>query len=290
MFTGLSLTVFLKVCNCLLKKFEMKKIGILPQRDSLLLFFMRLRLGSIFEDLAERFGVSQPTATKIFQFWLPRATVALKQLVCWLPDEVIKTTMPESFQIDHPNTTCIIDGTEIFIQRPINLRARGQVFSNYKKHSTVKLLVAVAPSGYFMFVSKAFGGRASDKFTIFSSGFMDLLKPGMEVMADRGYTCHSELKAKGVKLNTPAFMRGLTQLPPTDVVRTRRIASVRIHVERAIARLKNFRILKNTFPLKSIDSIEKIAICCAGLSNLQPPLIQRKFNSRKKLPNFLIQR
>lgn len=289
-YTGVSLSVFREICSCLCTKYEMRRRGPMSQNDTILLFFMRLRLGLLFEDLAIRFGVTQPTATRIFKFWLPRAAVAFKELVCWLPNEVIKATMPDSFKIDYPNTTCIIDGTELFIQRPLNLRARGQVYSNYKKHSTVKLLVAIAPSGYFMFVSQPFGGRASDKFTIYNSGFLDVLKPGMEVMADRGYKCHDELSAKGVKLNTPAFMKGLNQLPPTDVVRTRRIASVRIHVERAIARLKNFRILKNIFPIKSIDTIENIVICCAGLSNLQPPLIQRKFGSREKAPGFLIRR
>jgi hypothetical protein len=39
-----------------------------------------------------------------------------------------------------------------------------------------------------MFISKAFGGRASDKFIVEKSGFMNYLLPGDEIMADRGFT------------------------------------------------------------------------------------------------------
>jgi hypothetical protein len=42
-----------------------------------------------------------------------------------------------------------------------------------------------------MFISKAFGGRASDKFIVEKSGFMNYLLPGDEIMADRGFTISS---------------------------------------------------------------------------------------------------
>jgi DDE superfamily endonuclease/Helix-turn-helix of DDE superfamily endonuclease len=283
-YTGVSKQVFDKICNILGNHYQYEMVKI-SHENQILLFLMRLRLGLLMEDLAFRFLISRPMASKIFNFWLPRAAGLLNEIICWLPKEVINSTMPTLFQQLYPNTTCIIDGTEVFVQRPFNLRARAQVYSNYKKHTTVKFLVAIAPSGYFMFVSKAFGGRASDKLTINKSGFLSKIQPGMEIMADRGYTITEELGSRGAKLNVPAFTRGRKQLSAPEIIKTRRIASVRIHVERAIARLKSFRILKNTFPLKSVESIEDIIMCCAALSNLQPPLIQRATASRKKVLN-----
>ena len=37
-------------------------------------------------------------------------------------------------------TTIIIECFEVFIERPSNLLARAQTFSNYKHHNTVKVL------------------------------------------------------------------------------------------------------------------------------------------------------
>ena len=41
------------------------------------------------------------------------------------------------------NSVGIIDGTEIFIQRPSNLETQKSSFSDYKSHTTVKYLVAI---------------------------------------------------------------------------------------------------------------------------------------------------
>ena len=79
-------------------------------------------------------------------------------------------------------------------------------------------------------------------------GILKLLEPGDQVMAD----LEDDLPA-GVTLNIPAFLDGKDQPRAEDEIVTRRIASVRVHVERAIARIKSFRILKQVFPLKSIE-------------------------------------
>jgi hypothetical protein len=55
-----------------------------------------------------------------------------------------------------------------------------------------------------MFISKAFGGRASDKFIVEKSGFMNYLLPGDEIMADRGFTIDDLLFPLRVKLNNNA--------------------------------------------------------------------------------------
>ena len=65
-------------------------------------------------------------------------------------------------------------------------------------------------------------------------------------MADRGFTIKEMLKDVGVELNIPPFMEGRKQLPSKEVEQGRHIASVRIHVERAIGRIKTFSILQHT--------------------------------------------
>ena len=62
------------------------------------------------------------------------------------------------------------------------------------------------------------------------------------------------------------------QLSKKAVKSTRAIASVRIHVERAIERLKDFRILQGNFLLPMLRIADNILNVCAALCNLLPPL------------------
>ena len=71
-----------------------------------------------------------------------------------------------------------------------------------------------------------------------SPGILDLLEPGDSVMANRGFEIQDLLVSKNSSLNIPPFMRCKDQLDPDEEDETRRIASVRIHVERAIERIK----------------------------------------------------
>ena len=59
-------------------------------------------------------------------------------------------------------------------------------------------------------------------------------------MADCGFTVDEELKQLKVDLNIPAFLGGRSQLTKAEVKESQTIASVRIHVERAISRIKKF--------------------------------------------------
>lgn len=81
------------------------------------------------------------------------------------------------------------------------------------------------------------------------------------------------LAEKGVDLNIPPFMEGREQLPADEVKHGRGIASLRIHVERAIGRIKNYTILKGTLPITMIRISNQIVSVCAWLTNFQPALV-----------------
>ena len=89
--------------------------------------------------------------------------VRLKSLVRWPAREQLHLTMPTEFRNCFKKCVAIIDCFEVFCERPKLLRARAQTWSNYKHHNTIKFLIASAPQGCITFVSKGWGGRASDQ-------------------------------------------------------------------------------------------------------------------------------
>ena len=85
----------------------------------------------------------------------------------------------------------------------------------------------------------------SDKEITQHSGFYEKVGHGDLVLADRGFLIADELAVRGASLAIPAFTRGKSQLSQKDVETSRRLARYRIHVERAIRRVKIFRILSS---------------------------------------------
>ena len=94
-------------------------------------------------------------------------------------------------------------------------------------------------------------------------------------MADRGFTIRDMLKELDIELNIPPFMQGRQQLPQQEIQEGRTMTSLRIHVERAIGRIKAFNICKSTIPLSLALLSNQIVCVCAFLSNFHPALVPR---------------
>ena len=253
------------------KKFGPKRK--LRIRDELVLVLMKLRLGLTNEFLATIFSISVTTCSQIFNTWIPFLAKELKPLIFW-PDKVtVRNMLPKEMATKYPAVRCTVDCTEIFIQRPRHLELQALTWSDYKKHNTAKYLIAIAPNGMISFVSRGWGGRTSDKHIVKESGFLNLVDPGDVILADRGFTIQAELLMLGAKLEVPPASSGWEQQTAEDVAKTKKIANARIHVERAIGRMKWFSILRNTIPLTLMSILDDIVVVCAQLCNLLPPLV-----------------
>ncbi|CAN8014815.1 unnamed protein product [Ixodes persulcatus] len=188
--------------------------GTMNTADQVLMTLMRLRLCLLYGDLARRFHISVAQVARVFRKLMNILAGILSKVIAWLPKEVILATPPAQFiESGYANTTAIIDCTEAPLQIPKRLFARGQSFSYYKGRNTVKFLIAIAPSGFLMFVSCAYEERASsDKHIIHDSGFVEYLSHNDHIMAERGFSLSTKIKEKWVKLNVPAFTRGRKQI------------------------------------------------------------------------------
>ena len=287
-YTGLpTWGVFLHVFSTLVMHIPRKRASRtrMTQRDEFLLVLMRLRLNLLIEDLAYRFNVAKSTVCHIFTTWIDVMAIRLKFLVKWPTKEMVQANMPQVFRETYPRARCIIDCSEVFIEQPLSFQARAQTYSNYKKHNTVKFLIAISPAGTISFISRLWGGRVSDKYLTHQSGFLRLLEPGDTVLADRGFDIADDIGLHGGDLAIPAFTRGKSQLTQREVEFSQRLARVRIHVERVIGLMKNkYTILQGTLPVslvkhKDKDShselanVDKILIACAALTNLCPSVV-----------------
>ncbi|XP_049525924.1 uncharacterized protein LOC125946467 [Dermacentor silvarum] len=200
-------------------------------------------------------------------------TKEVGQMDLWLSRDKVDKAMPAIFKERYPSTRAIIDATEVRCEVPSSLVLQSATYSTYKSTNTMKGLVVISPDGTITFLSKLFTGSVSDKELVEKSGFLKLkFEPGDSVMADKGFKIQDLLSAKGVALNIPPFLRR-QHLTEEEVRQTEEIASLRIHVERRIQRIKAFHIFDRPIPLSIAPIINEIWALCAFLSNLQSPLI-----------------
>ena len=233
----------------------------------------RLRQGLPEEHLAHLFKVSVSTVSRVFITWLNFMYLRLGQINIWPSRTAIDKTMPEDFKKKYSSTRVIIDCTEVRCQMPSSLQLNGELFSNYKHRTTLKGLIGISPGGAITFISQLYTGSISDREIVARSGFLDLpFEDNDSVMADKGFTIQ-DLLPLGVSLNIPFFLGSSSQMPAEDVVKTQEIASLRIHVERAINKIKNFHIWDGVIPLHQLGLANQMWSVCAILCNAQPKII-----------------
>ncbi|XP_039660451.1 uncharacterized protein LOC120561382 [Perca fluviatilis] len=198
--------------------------------DELFLFLNYLALGLKQKDLADRYGVHQSTVSRIIHTWSNFLFCVLGSQRIWIPQNKISEHLPAEFK-DYPDTTVILDCTELRCQTPSSPLLQSEVYSSYKSHCTLKGMIGMAPHGAVTFVSPLFAGSVSDKQILVESGLCKLLRPDMAIMVDRGFLVDDCVPCKVYR---PAFLAGRPQMPANEVRETQSIARLRVHVERLI--------------------------------------------------------
>ena len=246
--------------------------------DELFLFCVRLKLGLFELDLAQRFELYVASISRKITTWANFLYFFLGNQPIWPTRECINEYMPDSFKKLYPSTRVILDCTEIYVQTPSSLLLQSQLYSSYKSNTTLKGLIGIAPHGAITFVSSLYTGSISDK-EITRSGILDLLEAHDSVMADKGFDIADLLMSKQVSLNLPPFLRGQTQFSAQEVLKTKNIAKVRIHVERAIRRIKEFHLFDSDISLSTLGSVNQLYTVACLLTNFQGALIKDTGNS-----------
>ncbi|CAN7995749.1 unnamed protein product, partial [Ixodes hexagonus] len=153
----------------------------------------------------------------------------------------------------------VLDCTEIPLQKPKNMESQLLTYSHYKGTHTAKVLVCETPGGLISYVSPAYCGRSSDTHITKESGLLEKCLPFIDsVMVDKGFLIDELCSEHKVELIRPPFLRKKEQLSKQDTKSNQNIAAARVHVERAIQRMRLFRILRESFSTDLLPQIDDI--------------------------------
>lgn len=247
------------------------------EKVSIYLTLKKIRTNHTFAELADDFGISESYASKLFSQAVIVIGAIIKQLINWPSRQSIKNQLPLSFRTNFSNVESIIDCSEIEIQKPTDAIKQSMAWSEYKKANTLKYLISTTPDGIINFISTGFGGRISDVAIVEESGFLDCIKEGCCVMADRGFkNIETVLLQKKCKFFRPPSTTSNKKFNKEEALKTKRIASIRIHVERVIRHVREFKMLRphSCVNHKLIPYMDHAINVACGLINMQEHLIK----------------
>ncbi|KAK7118574.1 hypothetical protein R3I94_002119 [Phoxinus phoxinus] len=246
--------------------------GILLE-DQVFMALMKVRQDYPHLHLAQLFQCSTATVSNVVNTMIHLLHKVLFQaMMSTVPSrQKNQGSMPASFQSSAFNCRMIVDCTDIHIAAPSQMDQAKLTYSTYRGMHSFKVLISVAPNGVINFCSQLFPGSASDKFIVQQSGILAHLVAGDLILADKGFLI-SDIVPAGVIVNIPPFLNK-GRFTESEVKATKEIAKNRIHVERANARLKEFRIL-DLIPSHLRNSANVLVQLCCALVNLQNPLIK----------------
>ena len=117
----------------------------------------------------------------------------------------------------------------------------------------------------------------SDKQITTESGYLDNLVRNDLVIADMGFDITEVVALRSAEVKIPAFTRGKSQLTAYEFESTRKLASLRIHVERVIGMLTSkYTIVNSDIPTdllfaregETITTLDKIVVVGCALVNM----------------------
>ena len=251
------------------------------KQQQLLIVLVKLRMNYLFTDMAYRLNIHNATVHRIFHETLNVLYYRLAFLVKWPDRDAMRKSMPYCFQEAFGNKVAVIvDCFELFTEKPGGAKDQLVTYSNYKSHTTAKYLIGISPQGVITSISDGYGGRTPDKWITNESKILQNLLPGDVIMADRGFRIHDEVSFYQAKLAIPSFTKGKLQMHPLDIDNSRKVAHVRIHVERVIGLLlRKFRCFDCNIPIEflktrcSKPTLDKIVLVCSAITNLNTSVV-----------------
>lgn len=271
--TGLSNFQMLHTIERAVKSiYKDERVNKLTIKDRIILTFTKLKCNLSYYVLSVLFGITVQLCTTYISKMISILSSALKCTIRFVDMNEIQKNMPSCF-MDFTNVRVVVDCTEVTIQKPKCLCCRIKFYSQYKSNTTVKIMIGVSPAGLITFISRCYGGRASDKAIFEQSDIITQMNRGDAVMVDKGFLIDELCDSFGIKLIRPPFLKNKKQLSAKEADLNSKIARARVHVERVNQRIKIFKILTGPLPFSLVPKIDCIFTIICAVTNLSPPIL-----------------
>lgn len=168
------------------------------------------------------FGVSQSTASRRWD--------DLREVI----GEVLAGWTPEPGEAAR-NCTVLVDGT---LARTWDWRHRDDLYSGKHRDTGFNLQVVATMAGRLLAIGEPVPGARHDAYAYTASGIQAALA-GMDVLGDLGYL--------GCGPTTGTRTPPAGELSPDRVETNKALSRIRAHIEHAISRLKNWKILGSRY-------------------------------------------
>lgn len=213
---------------------------------------VRLRRNNTYQDLGEDFGVTHQTAWNNVQ-----------PIVAFLAD-VLDCDEQEDLSALVEGKVCLVDGSLVAVS---NWRHRTDLYSGQHRRYGMNIQVVVDLHGRVIMVSRAFPGSWHDMRCFTEAALAKLLEGAGGMIADKGY--------QGSSVVTPVKKKPGADLAEPDGALNRRLSTIRVAVEWAIAHLKNWRILATRYR-SDLSRIDTDIRAVAGLQKLKEQFAERR--------------
>ena len=133
-----------------------------------------------------------------------------------------------------------------------------------KSNNTLKKLIFFCTKSGS--ISEAYAGSCTDRFITEDTNIFAKFTPGFMVLFDIGFNVQDLLLSRQMKCVLTPFVRSKRQFTLSEVYQGKRIARERIHIERVMGKLKEFRLLNHVLPINMTDRCDHLwnvagAIC-----------------------------
>jgi len=251
----------------------------LDGRNSIFFTLFVLRTGIDVSDASPLFGIDDSTGSRYFSSYLCFLHEWLESEFPTPTAEQIAAATPEWVKNKLPGwpLQLIFDATEFRTEFPEDLMVYRTLWSNYKHWTTVKLLGGIYPlPGGFCKNSAdptAFGGSGGDVGCTLVSRLIKILLTDHASLADKGFTLHTQFAALYHYLFIPMYAYNKQKsFSKEDSEMSHTIGHLRIYIEEAFRRVREFKIFRKQVKLSQLDLIGRMFAVCALMTNFSPLL------------------
>jgi len=269
-----------------------------PFRSSLqelIMFLLMMKSGMDNFMVAMLFNVQEPAMASIFFRWLVIVHTFL-DIHMSNPQKVnVNMSRPERYRVSRfgKNVRLTIDTFPITVSRPSEPKLNNTFYNYYYGRHVAKILLGIAPIGGVTLCSQAFPGKITDNDITEAAKVADFVEQGDHVSADKGFTCFLYFSEEGKVLITPlrrdsqrqnkstvtdptgknrSKKKKISQYGQAEAIQGLSVAKLRSDVERAIARVKDWKVLQRIWPLCRLDLISMTVRVAARMTNFLGPL------------------